>query len=373
MGSLAMADGPTRVSTLAHHDAMTKATGYAVLDATLPRLERIPTLDSAALDEEQVALLGRKQGVLTTALRSLGSLPLEERKRFGAAVNRIKSEVEQAIRARREELEAAARRTAEFADGTMPGRRSWVGVKHPVTRVVDEITEIFRALGFTRAIGPEAETEWYNFGALNFPPDHPAMDMHDTLYLDVGDPPPDEPGGRVLLRTHTSPVQIRTMLAHPPPIRSIMPGMVYRKDTFDASHAPAFSQVEGLVVDEGTSFVDLKATLLHFAHEFFSPTTRVRFRPSFFPFTEPSAEMDIGCLLCGATGCPACKGSGWMEILGCGMVHPIVLENCNIDSERYTGYAFGMGPHRIAMLRYGIPDIRLLFDGDMRFLTQFGI
>ncbi len=367
-----MADDPTRTSTWPLHDAMTKTTGYAVLDATLPRLARIPTLDAAELEAEQVALLGRKQGILTTALRSLGSLPLEERKRFGAAINRIKADVEQAIEARRAELEDQARRATEAEDRTMPGRRRWVGAKHPVTRVVDEITDIFHALGFTRAIGPEAETEWYNFGALNFPPDHPAMDMHDTLYLDVGDPPPGDRGGRVLLRTHTSPVQIRTMLAFPPPIRCIMPGMVYRKDTFDASHAPAFSQIEGLAVDEGTSFVDLKATLLHFAHAFFSPTTPVRFRPSFFPFTEPSAEMDIGCLLCDAAGCPACKGSGWMEILGCGMVHPTVLENCNVDSERYTGYAFGMGPHRIAMLRYGIPDIRLLFDGDMRFLTQFG-
>ncbi len=355
------------------HDAMTKTTGYAVLDDTLPRLERISSLDADVLEEEQVALLGRKNGILTLALRSLGSQPLEERKRFGAAVNRIKAQFEEAIRARRLELEATRQRETDAADRTMPGRHRWIGVRHPVTRVVDEITDIFQSLGFTRAIGPEAETEWYNFGALNFPPDHPAMDMHDTLYLDVGDPSVDEPGARVLLRTHTSPVQIRTMLEYPPPIRSIMPGMVYRKDTFDASHAPAFSQVEGLAVDEGISFVDLKATLLHFAHDFFSPATRVRFRPSFFPFTEPSAEMDIGCLLCGGSGCPACKGSGWMEILGCGMVHPSVLENCNVDSERYTGYAFGMGPHRIAMLRYGIPDIRMLFDGDMRFLSQFGV
>jgi phenylalanyl-tRNA synthetase alpha chain len=254
----------------------------------------------------------------------------------------------------------------------MPGRRRWVGAEHPVTRVVEEICEIFHGLGFNRAIGPEAETEWMNFGALNFPADHPAMDMHDTFYLDVGGGARPGDGKAVLLRTHTSPVQVRTMLAGPPPHRVVIPGVVYRKDPFDPSHAPVFWQVEGLAVDEGISFVDLKGTLLHFARQFFSPTTKVRFRPSFFPFTEPSAEMDVSCYLCGGGGCSACKGTGWMEILGCGMVHPKVLENCGVDAERYTGFAFGMGPQRIAMLRYGIPDIRLLFEGDMRFLAQMG-
>jgi phenylalanyl-tRNA synthetase alpha chain len=256
-------------------------------------------------------------------------------------------------------------------DLTMPGRHRWVGAEHPVTRVVDDIVGIFRAIGFTVAVGPEVETEWYNFLALNFPPDHPAMDMHDTLYLDA--PPVEgEPAGRLLLRTHTSPVQIRALMQSPPPVRVVIPGMVYRNDEFDPSHSPAFSQIEGLAVDEGISFVDLKATLIHFAHRFFGPTTKTRFRPSFFPFTEPSAEMDVECQLCHGGGCPACKGTGWMEILGCGMVHPAVLENCSLDSERYTGWAFGMGPHRIAMLRYGIPDIRLLLEGDMRFLEQVG-
>jgi phenylalanyl-tRNA synthetase alpha chain len=197
------------------------------------------------------------------------------------------------------------------------------------------------------------------------------MDMHDTLYLDA--PPVEgEPDGRLLLRTHTSPVQIRTLMESPPPVRVVIPGMVYRNDAFDASHSPAFSQIEGLAVDEGISFVDLKATLIHFAHRFFGPSTKTRFRPSFFPFTEPSAEMDVECQLCHGSGCAACKGTGWMEILGCGMVHPAVLENCNVDAERYTGWAFGMGPHRIAMLRYGIPDIRLLLEGDMRFLEKVG-
>ena len=225
--------------------------------------------------------------------------------------------------------------------------------------VIDEIEDIFRELGFTIALGPEAETEWYNFGALNFPADHPAMDMHDTLYLT------DD----VLLRTHTSPVQIRTLQSFEPPVRILAPGNVYRRDFFDASHAPMFSQIEGLAVDEGISFVDLKATLTRFANRFFGKT-KTRFRPSYFPFTEPSAEMDVECQLCHGAGCPSCKGTGWMEILGSGMVHPNVLDACGVDSEKYTGWAFGMGPARIAMLRYALPDIRLLYDSDMRFLEQ---
>jgi phenylalanyl-tRNA synthetase alpha chain len=258
-------------------------------------------------------------------------------------------------------------------DLTMPPRRRWTGADHPVTRVIDELLGIFRELGFTVAVGPEVETDWLNFGALNFPADHPAMDLHDTIYLDA--PPVDETprGGRLLLRTHTSPVQIRVMQASAPPIRVVMPGMVYRNDPFDPSHAPGFSQIEGLAVDEGISFVDLKATLAQFARRFFGPATKVRFRPSFFPFTEPSAEMDVECQLCHGSGCPACKGTGWMEILGSGMVHPRVLENGGLDPERYTGFAWGMGPHRIALLRYGVPDIRLFYEGDMRFLGQFGL
>jgi len=348
---------------------MSQATGYSDLDALLPRLEAIPTLSLDALEAESIALLGRKSGVLTLALKSIATLSLEERRGYGAALNQLKARFEEALAARREALVAQdSRREAADRDLTMPGRRRWVGAEHPVTKVVDEIVDIFRGIGFTVAVGPEVETDWYNFLALNFPPDHPAMDMHDTLYLDA--PPAAERDGRLLLRTHTSPVQIRTLLAAPPPARVVIPGMVYRNDAFDASHSPAFSQIEGLAVDEGVSFVDLKATLIHFAHRFFSSTTTTRFRPSFFPFTEPSAEMDVECQLCHGTGCPACKGTGWMEILGCGMVHPAVLENCGVDPERYTGWAFGMGPHRIAMLRYGLPDIRLLLEGDMRFLSQ---
>jgi phenylalanyl-tRNA synthetase alpha chain len=350
---------------------MSTSTGYPDLDALLPRLDAVPTLGTDALAAEIIAVLGRKNGVLTAALRSVASLPVEQRKAYGAAVNQLKSRFEEAFARRGETLEAVSReREQAGVDLTLPGRRRWVGAEHPVTRVVDEILEIFRGLGFAVAVGPEVETDWFNFIALNFPADHPAMDMHDTLYVDAP-PIAGEQGGRLLLRTHTSPVQIRTLLESPPPVRVVIPGLVYRNDPFDPSHAPAFSQVEGLAVDEGISFVDLKAVLVHFARAFFTATTKVRFRPSFFPFTEPSAEMDIECQLCHGSGCPACKATGWMEILGCGMVHPAVFEHTGVDAERYTGWAFGMGPHRIAMLRHGIPDIRLLYDGDMRFLKQF--
>jgi len=351
------------------------STGYPDLDALLPRLEAISGLGAEALEAEHTAILGRKSGALTAALKAVATLPVEERKRYGAAVNQLKARFEETFAARTTALDAERRRRASAGiDLTMPGRRRWTGAEHPVTRVVDEIVAIFRELGFAVATGPEVETDWYNFLALNFPADHPAMDMHDTLYLDAA--PVNEEGrdagGKLLLRTHTSPVQIRVMQASPPPVRVVMPGMVYRNDAMDASHLPAFSQIEGLAVDEGISFVDLKATLNHFAHRFFSPVTKTRFRPSFFPFTEPSAEMDVECQLCHGTGCPACKGTGWMEILGCGMVHEAVLENVGLDPERYTGWAFGMGPHRIALLRYGVPDIRLLLGGDMRFFEAVG-
>ncbi|MFZ5623696.1 MAG: phenylalanine--tRNA ligase subunit alpha [Gemmatimonadota bacterium] len=349
---------------------MTSVTGFPSLDALLPRLDRIATLSPAELEAEEIAILGRKSGALSAELKRLPTLPLEERRPFGAAVNELKARFETAFAARRAELAALARRReAEGVDLTMPGRARWVGSLHPVTRVIDEVIAIFRELGFTVAVGPEAETEWHNFLALNFPPDHPAMDAHDTLYLE-GSPPDARGRERLLLRTHTSPVQVRVMLESPPPIRVLVPGMVYRNDPFDPSHAPAFQQIEGLAVDEGITFVDFKSTLVHFARRFFSAETRVRFRPSFFPFTEPSAEMDVECQLCHGSGCPACKGTGWMEIMGCGMVHPNVLANCGLDPERYSGFAFGMGPGRIAMLRFDLDDIRLLYEADMRFLTQ---
>lgn len=316
--------------------------------------------DAAALEAARVRLLGRKDGRLTAILRRLGDLSPEERPRVGAAANRVKEVLTGLLEARAVEVEGGAAQAAGI-DPTLPGRRPWRGARHPVTQVMDEIYAIFRSLGFTRARGPEAETDWYNFTALNTPLDHPAADMHDTFYLAPG----------VLLRSHTSPVQIRTMQAYRPPIRIIAPGMVYRRDPFDASHAPGFDQLEGLVVDEGVSLVDLKATLAEFARRLFGPEARVRFRPSFFPFTEPSAEVDVSCFLCGAKGCPACKGTGWMEIMGAGMVDPAVFEAVGYDPERYTGFAFGMGPGRIALQRYGIPDIRLLYESDVRFLEQF--
>ncbi len=315
--------------------------------------------DLAALDVVRTALLGRKAGSVTELLKALPELPPDDRREAGSRVNALKTEVGATLDARTAELNAAAPAVSSDIDLTMPGRARWLGAKHPVTNVIEEIEEIFRDLGFTIAVGPEAETEWYNFTSLNFPADHPAMDMHDTLYISEG----------VLLRTHTSPVQMRTMQANKPPIRVLSPGNVYRRDFFDASHAPMFAQIEGLCIDEGISFVDLKAVLTHFANRLFGKT-KTRFRPSFFPFTEPSAEMDVECLICGGTGCPRCKGTGWMEILGSGMVHPRVLENAGIDSEKYTGWAFGMGPARIATLRYNIPDIRILYDSDARFLEQ---
>lgn len=320
-------------------------------------ISRAQSLDE--LPDIRTRYLGRKQGKLTELMQQLPGLPAEDRKEAGAKINQVKSQVEQWLDEKTAALSAGNSSTSITSDRTMPARAQWLGAKHPVTLVMEEIEEIFRELGFTVALGPEAETEWYNFRALNFPEDHPAMDMHDTLYL----------SDQVLLRTHTSPVQIRTLINNRPPIRVLIPGNVYRRDFFDASHAPMFAQVEGLAVDEGVSFVDLKATLTHFANKFFGKT-KTRFRPSFFPFTEPSAEMDVECQLCHGVGCSSCKGSGWMEILGAGMVHPAVLEHSGVDSEKYTGWAFGMGPARIAMQRYGIPDIRILYDSDVRFLQQ---
>ncbi len=347
-------------------------TGYPDLDALLPRLAAIESLTPDALETERIAILGRKQGALTALLRTLPALAPEERKAFGAAVNQVKQAFEAAFDQRTTGAGDSAATPAGL-DRTMPGRGRWIGAEHPVTRVTAEICEIFASLGFAVAVGPEVEDEWMNFFALNFPENHPALDAHDTLFLSEGQSErADRTGGRLLLRTHTSPVQIRTMQSGPPPYRVVIPGMVYRNDPFDPSHAPAFAQIEGLAVDEGIGLVDLKATLTHFVRKFFGPKTAVRFRPSYFPFTEPSGELDIECQLCHGTGCPACKQTGWMEILGCGMVHPNVLTNAGVDAEKYSGWAFGMGPGRVAMNRYGLPDIRYLYSGDMRLLRQLG-
>ncbi|MEX2583739.1 MAG: phenylalanine--tRNA ligase subunit alpha [Gemmatimonadota bacterium] len=315
--------------------------------------------DADELEHLRVDLLGRK-GRLTGILRGLGQLSAEERPRVGAEANRIK----EVLAARLEERKSGSSEETGSSgiDLTMPGRGRWRGGLHPVTQVVEEICEIFESLGFAKVRGPEVETVDYNFTKLNTPLDHPAADMHDTFYLSDG----------VVLRTHTSPVQARVMEQVEPPVRVVVPGTVYRRDPFDASHAPAFEQIEGLAVDEGITFLDLKATLSEFARRFLGPDTRTRFRPSFFPFTEPSAEVDVSCRICGGAGCSACKRTGWMEIMGAGMVDPAVFQAVGYDPERYTGFAFGMGPARIALQRYRIPDIRLLYENDVRFLEQFG-
>jgi phenylalanyl-tRNA synthetase alpha chain len=329
------------------------------LAAIAARVNDVARADTRQLDDLRTELLGRKAGALTEVLRALPSLPPEERRAAGQRANQVKRDLEAAIAARQEELARAERATD--VDLTMPARTQWRGAIHPVTQVVDEICDIFRELGFAQVVGPEAETEDYNFSKLNIPLDHPAADMHDTFYLKPG----------VVMRTHTSPVQARVMEHYPPPIRVVVPGLVYRRDPWDPSHAPVFEQIEGLVVDEGVSFVDFKAAIDYFVHRFFTAETPVRFRPSFFPFTEPSAEVDVRCQICRGSGCPTCKQTGWMEIMGAGMVHPAVFERCGVDPEKYTGYAFGMGPGRIALVRYGIPDIRMLYQNDVRFLAQF--
>ena len=318
-----------------------------------------PALISAVTDlgawgDLRNALVGRTGGRLTDIMSALGSLPKEDRRAAGQLANGTKVAIEELLEKRRAELAGAAKSVA-IGDPSMPARQNWRGSVHPVSLVIDEISEIFRELGFSIALGPEAETEWYNFLSLNFPADHPAMELHDTLYL--------EGGG--LLRTHTSPVQTRTLQKYPPPIRILAPGNVYRRDFFDATHSPMFAQIEGLAVDEGISFADLKATLTHFARRFYGASRRTRFRPSFFPFTEPSAEMDVEADL--GDG----RGLRWIEIMGCGLVHPAALESAGVDSEKYTGWAFGMGPGRIAQSRYNIPDCRIMFDSDVRFLEQF--
>jgi phenylalanyl-tRNA synthetase alpha chain len=320
-------------------------------------LEGASTLED--LEAARVRHLGDAHGRLRALQHELGLLAKEDKPSAGRRFNEVKRRVEELHTRRKAALEAATTAADAPPDLTLPARGRWEGAKHPVTLVIEEIEGIFRELGFSVALGPEAETDWYNFTALNFPENHPALDAHDTLYLGEG----------VVLRTHTSPVQVRTLQRYMPPVRVLIPGNVYRRDFFDPSHAPMFAQIEGLAVDEGISFVDLKATLTRFAQRFFG-AARTRFRPSYFPFTEPSAEMDVLCGVCGGRGCPTCKGTGWIEILGSGMVHPHVIEAAGLDPERYTGWAFGMGPARIALARYGIPDIRILYDSDVRFLEQ---
>ena len=320
--------------------------------------------DLQALDQVRVDYLGKK-GHLTERMKSLGQLSAEERPKAGQAINQAKQTVQQAIEVRREALKREvleAKLAGEKVDITLPGRHNPTGSLHPVTRTLQRINDLFAQMGFSVAEGPEIEDDFHNFEALNIPESHPARAMHDTFYFPDGS----------LLRTHTSPVQVRVMQQHKPPLRVIAPGRVYRCDS-DLTHTPMFHQIEGLMVDEQVTFTDLKAILIDFLQSFFeNDELSVRFRPSYFPFTEPSAETDIQCVMCGGEGCRVCSHTGWLEVLGCGMVHPNVFKHVDIDTETYTGFAFGMGVERLAMLRYGVNDLRLFFENDLRFLKQFG-
>ena len=319
-------------------------------------------LDLTSLSQIQVEYLGRK-GTITGLLRETGTLPREERPTFGKLANQLKAEIQRAIDAKRTNYETEEREKSlksKSLDITLPGIKPKLGHLHPITLVLEEIVRIFEGLGFQVATGPEVETDYNNFEALNFPKDHPTRDMQDTFFI----------SDLALLRTHTSPVQIRAMLAQKPPVRIIAPGKVFRRDD-DISHSPMFYQVEGLAVDENITLGDLKGVLEAFIHKLYGPETALRFRPSFFPFTEPSAEVDIRCVICSGSGCRTCSHSGWLEILGSGMVHPNVFKAVGYDPEQYTGFAFGLGVDRLAMLKYGIDDIRLLYENNIRFLEQF--
>jgi phenylalanyl-tRNA synthetase alpha chain len=316
--------------------------------------------------------LGRKNSIVSSWMQQIGAAAPDEKKRIGRFANELKQAIEARWTVYQEAAPAAM--PAGAVDVTLPGRAPSIGHRHPLTIVRDRLEEIFTRMGFTVVEGPEAEDEWHCFDALNMPAEHPARDMQDTLYLAT--PLEGESGRadlRTLLRTHTSSMQIRYMQAHTPPIRIVAPGRVYRRDDLDVTHSPAFSQIEALVVDEGISLGDLKGTLLAFARQMFSPTARVRFRPSFFPYTEPSAEIDLSCWQCDGAGCAMCKKTGWIEMGGCGMVHPAVFEAVGYDPERYTGFAWGIGIERVAILRYQVEDIRLFYENDLRFLEQFPI
>ncbi|MGB9783362.1 MAG: phenylalanine--tRNA ligase subunit alpha [Moorellaceae bacterium] len=334
----------------------------AIREKALAEMAKVDSLE--AWETVRIKYLGKK-GELTQILRGMGQLPPQERPRVGQRANEVREELEEALalaKARLLEQEKERRFQKEKLDVTLPGRPLPRGYRHPLNAVLEEIKDIFLGLGFAVAEGPEVETDYYNFTALNLPPDHPARDMQDSFYLSPN----------VLLRTHTSPVQVRVMEAMRPrlPIRIIAPGKVYRRDD-DATHSPMFHQVEGLLVDRRVTFGDLKGILMAFVHQMFGPEVEVRFRPSYFPFTEPSAEVDISCVMCRGQGCRVCKQTGWLEILGSGMVHPKVLAMAGYDPEEASGFAFGLGVERIAMLKYGIDDLRLFFENDLRFLKQF--
>ncbi|MBQ6476386.1 MAG: phenylalanine--tRNA ligase subunit alpha [Clostridia bacterium] len=319
--------------------------------------------DSSTIEKIRVSFLGKK-GELTSILRSMKDLPKEERPAFGQKVNMLRETIESALSEKSKTLhkiEQSARLRFEKIDVTEPAAAVPFGSMHPISLVQEELEEIFISLGFNVADGPEIELDHYNFELLNIPKDHPARDMQDSFYFNPN----------VLLRTHTSPVQARHMTSHKPPIRIVCPGRVYRCDEVDATHSPVFHQMEGLVVDKGIKMSDLKGTLDVFAKKLYGPETKTRFRPSYFPFTEPSAEVDLTCSMCHGKGCRVCKGTGWIEVLGCGMVNPNVLTMCGIDPNEYSGFAFGLGLDRIACIKYGVSDLRLLYENDTRFLSQF--
>lgn len=320
-------------------------------------------VNSAKTKEEieriRIEFLGRKRGKITLLLKKIPELPLQERPKVGSILNKLKKEAEQLLKIKEKAVKQEEK--VEKIDITLPGEKPLTGKIHPLNQILDEIENIFTGLGFEVVIGPEIETEYYNFEALNMPRYHPARDEQDSFYID----------STYLMRTQTSPVQIRVMEKSKPPIRMISPGLCYRRDAIDASHFPVFHQVEGLAVDKNITFADLKGCLTYFVHQMFGKNTRLRFRPSYFPFTEPSAEVDISCIICGGSGCRVCSNKGWLEILGSGMVDPEVFKKVGYDPEKYQGFAFGMGIERICMLKYGIDDIRLFFQNDLRFLSQF--
>jgi len=343
-------------------------------------LDRLQELRTRALDELagatntnqlqdwRVAFLGKK-GPLTELLRELGRLPVEERPAAGQAANAVKADLERALDTREQELKAQELQKAleaERIDVTLPGRPASMGILHPTTQTVNQVVSVFSSMGYQVVEGPEVELDYYNFEALNIPADHPARDMWDTFYIRQGGK-----AGDVLLRTHTSPMQVRVMEKSRPPVRVVVPGRCYRYEAQDASHESMFYQIEGLAVDEGITMADLKGTLTLFAQRMFGPDTKVRFRCDYFPFVEPGVEMSVTCVNCHGAGCRVCKGTGWLEIMGAGMVHPRVLAGVGYDPEKYSGFAFGMGPERIAMVRYDIDDIRLFYGNDLRFLRQF--
>ncbi len=324
----------------------------------LAEIEQVKT--SQDFEAFRIKFLARK-GLIAELFDSLKSAAPQDRPALGKALNELRALAQAKFEEKKSALAIPRAEQREFLDLTLPGRKRWIGTKHPVTKTLEEIKRIFIGMGFTIATGPEIEDDYYNFEALNFPEDHPARDMQDTFFIEE----------KVVLRTHTSPVQIRVMEKQKPPVRVIIPGRVYRNEAVSARSYCVFHQVEGLYVNEGVTFSELKGTLVAFAKQFYGSDLKYRFRPSFFPFTEPSAEMDITCFVCSGNGCRVCKFSGWLEILGCGMVHPNLYKYVGYDAEKYSGYAFGMGIERIAMLRYGIDDIRIFFENDMRFLKQF--